>query len=194
MKLVAFVDLHANMSLFKRLEAVVRKESPDYIVCAGDFTIFEQDMEHMVEKVASLGKVLLINGNHETEEATAVYCKKHNITFIHGKSLDIGGITFVGWGGGGFEEKDEEFEAFVQQINTRNKIVLVTHAPVYGTEVDKMWNEHRGNKSIAEFCKKASVRVAICGHFHENAGKHGKLGKTIVINPGPVGAVIEIEP
>lgn len=191
MKLVAFVDLHASTTMLKRLQQVVKKEKPDAVVCAGDFTIFGQNIEQLLEKIAKLGNVYLIHGNHEDEVECRVLCKKAGIHFVHNKCEDLGGISFVGWGGGGFEERDEEFEAFAKTVTTKKKIVLVTHAPVYGTKTDLIWDDHRGNKSFAKYCKKA--RVAICGHFHENAGKHDKIGKCLIINPGPAGAVIEIE-
>lgn len=172
---------------------MVHAEKPDVVICAGDFTIFEQHIEQIVEKLSHLKPMLLINGNHESEEATKVLCKRHGITFLHGSTVDMGGVTFVGWGGGGFEEEDEEFEKFAKTVKTKNPVVLVTHAPVYGTETDRIWGDHRGCKSFADFVRTHNVRVAVCGHFHENAGKHSKLKNAVVINPGPSGAVIEFE-
>lgn len=72
------------------------------------------------------------------------------------------------------------------------KLIMITHAPPYGTTVDKSGDNHRGNKSYRRFIDIAKPELVICGHFHEHARKQDKIGKTIVVNPGPEGVVIEI--
>ncbi len=34
--------------------------------------------------------------------------------------------------------------------------------------------------------------IALCGHIHENNGTEDLIGKTHVINPGPLGRLIEL--
>jgi len=36
------------------------------------------------------------------------------------------------------------------------------------------------------------IRLALSGHLHENFGAKGRLGKTILLNPGPYGTMIEV--
>ena len=35
--------------------------------------------------------------------------------------------------------------------------------------------------------------LVVCGHLHENARKQDKIGKTLIINPGAVGAIVELK-
>lgn len=99
---------------------------------------------------------------------------------------------------GGFSLTDERFEKISKtwekeiKENKDKKIILVTHAPPYGTKLDRALGEHCGNKSIAKFIKNNKVELAISGHFHENFGKRDKIGSTKLINPGPYGRLYKI--
>ncbi len=70
---------------------------------------------------------------------------------------------------------------------------MLSHAPVYGTKLDYLEGlGHRGNKSLRKVILDIKPKIALCGHLHENAGKIDKAGITIVLNPGPLGKIIEI--
>ena len=76
--------------------------------------------------------------------------------------------------------------------NKDKKIILVTHAPPYKTNVDRIAGGHCGNKSIRHFIDKNKIDLVVCGHLHENFGKEDKIKKTRIINPGPFGKIVEI--
>ena len=69
--------------------------------------------------------------------------------------------------------------------NPSHKVVFVTHAPPYGTNIDLVVGEHCGNKSFTTFIEKYQPNLAVAGHLHENFGKRGHVGKTLVVDPGP---------
>ncbi len=199
MKLLAFTDIHENMSLMRRIEAMMKKEHPDLVVCAGDFTVFEQHLDEMINWLSKIPvPVYLIHGNHEEEAVIRKICShKNNLRFIHAKVIDFKGIGFTGWGGGGFAVKEKEFERFMlaakDVLSRFDKIVLVTHGPPYGNALDHLWRENVGNKSYSNFIKKQKNCVlAISGHLHENFGKEAKLGNARLVNPGPQGIIIEL--
>ena len=106
------------------------------------------------------------------------------------------GHLFMGYGGGGFGFTDKNFEKIAERfkrlIREDDKVILVTHAPPYGTKTDKIGKEHCGNKSIRKFIEKEKPDLAICGHIHECAGKEDKIGKTKIVNPGWKGKILEI--
>ena len=48
------------------------------------------------------------------------------------------------------------------------------------------------NKTVKYFLVKNKIDLSICGHIHECFGNSDQIGKTLVINPSPNGAIIEI--
>lgn len=195
MKILSFVDLHGSI---KSLRDIKKKaKQADIIVCAGDLSIFGSELDVLMGELDKMGKkVLMLHGNHEFSEEVEVLCKVFkNCEFFHGKVVECEGISFVGWGGGGFSLIDKGFEKFTRKIKKKidgKKIVLVTHAPPYGTKADYIYKEHHGNKSIRKFIDTMQPKLAICGHLHETAGKKDKVKKSVVINPGPSGMVTTI--
>lgn len=200
MKILAFADLHSSLKALNKVEELAKKEKPDVIVCAGDISILERGLELLMHRLNELNKpVLFVHGNHESEQSAKKICSLFkNISFIHKKTYKIGNALFFGYGGGGFSISDSGFtnasRALSNEIkqNKDKKVILVAHAPPYGTKVDKVNGEHCGNKSITQFIKNNKVDLVICGHLHENFGKEDKIGKTKIINPGPFGKIISV--
>ncbi|HII71859.1 TPA: hypothetical protein HA265_03840, partial [Candidatus Woesearchaeota archaeon] len=134
MKVLAFVDMHASKDALRKIKSTARKEKVDYIICAGDLTIFGDSYDRLVQELDEIGiTVLMVHGNHEGENDTRKLCEKSkNVMFIHKKVVDTGDVVIVGWGGGGFSAKDGEFERWVKtelpNIKKGKKILLVTHA------------------------------------------------------------------
>jgi hypothetical protein len=193
MKLLIFSDVHGRASM---LSALAKKaKNADMLVCAGDMTVFEEGLEMMLRKLNQIGKpVLMIPGNHESPHLLKAICKSfENIIYIHGKAYFKDGYCFIGYGSGGFSIKDPEFESFARklEIPNGNRIVLVTHAPPYGTKIDHIWGHH-GSKSYRSFIEKMKPIIAVSGHLHETQGMEDRIGKTRVLNPGPKGKIVEI--
>ena len=72
------------------------------------------------------------------------------------------------------------------------KVILVTHGPPSGTKIDLLEKRQVGNYDYRKFIERIKAKLMICGHIHETAGVQDKVGKTIVINPGWEGMVIEL--
>ncbi len=198
MKLFAFTDVHEHPKAMREVRQRIKKTNPDLIICCGDLTIFEHNISHMMNWLASLQKeVFIIHGNHETASRLKQYCTA-NIKFIHRTCILRENIVFAGWGGGGFGVVEPEFERFVNHAKPQfenKRVVLVTHAPPFGTKLDflgKNWG-YVGCKSITRFLKtNKNVVLTLSGHIHETFGKKDKVGNAIVVNPGPFGVLIEI--
>lgn len=195
MKILAFTDLHGEIRLVKKLARKAKKA--DIALCAGDFTVFESGTKQMLSAMNRIGKkVMLIHGNHESERRVEKECKRlRNVIYIHKKAaaVEFNGkkYTFIGYGGGGFSLTDPGFERFASRHAKKENLILITHAPPHKTRLDKLW-EHRGCRSIAKFIRKAKPLLAVSGHFHENFGKKDRIGKTLLVNPGPKGMIIEV--
>lgn len=196
MKLLLFTDVHSNK---KHLESVKKKSlHADVLLCLGDLTMFQAYMKSFLRELNSTGKpVLMLPGNHESEEGLKNACKDlKNLIYIHKGYYEKDGILFLGYGSGGFSQRDLGFEETSRQwkklIKEDSKIVLLTHGPPYNTPIDIVGKFHVGNKSYREFIEKTKPVLAASGHLHENFYKIGKIGKTTILNPGPEGRLFVV--
>ncbi len=200
MKIFAFVDVHGSSSALRSLKSKIKKSKPDLVICAGDFTLFEHDLQKILKKIDSFNvPVFLIHGNHESAKLVKSLCSKSkNIKFVHKKIVPFQNFLVLGWGGGGFSFTDKEFEKFIKpnKLKLKNKkIILITHAPPYNTKVDYLANSrmHAGNKSFTNFIKSnKNIVLAVSGHLHETKDKQDKINNAIISNPGPFGKVFKL--
>lgn len=187
MLILACVDIHGNYPAIKKIVELSKKV--DVVIFAGDISIFGNEIDLIFHEISKINKpVLIIPGNHETNESIIKYSKKYpNIVALHEKTVRFLNYTFVGFGGGGFSTQDREFEKFIKSKKETiidKDWILVTHAPPYGTKLDFIYNNHVGNKSITNTIKELVPILSISGHIHETHGKENKIGVTRVINPG----------
>jgi len=69
MRLLAFTDTHANKTALNRIIAKAEKYKPDFMVCAGDISMFTKGLDKCCAILNKLNiKILIIPGNHETPE------------------------------------------------------------------------------------------------------------------------------
>ncbi|HIH39910.1 TPA: hypothetical protein HA219_04295 [Candidatus Woesearchaeota archaeon] len=198
MKILAFADVHGDLSTLEHIKKEVKSKKINYVVCAGDYTFFEHHIEFLTKKLSQLGtEVILIHGNHEDSEIVEVLSRKYkNVHFIHKKIKKAGEYAFIGYGGGGFSLNDPEFTKTMHNLtkNIKEKIILVTHAPPNGTKLDFLPGlGYVGNKDYSKFIKMNNVVLAISGHLHERFNKEDRLGKAKVINPGYKGKIITLD-
>lgn len=196
MKLAAFTDPHANTAHLRSVEKLVKQHNPDAVVCTGDLSIFEQNIEDVIKWFGSLpARVFLIHGNHEEENIVKKLCTYYkNITFAHKKLTSFKQHTFFGWGGGGFAFTDPGFERWAKTLPAKipNGIFL-THQPPHNTKLDVVARRHVGNKSFKQFVERhQELKLYVSGHIHECFNRTSTVGKVRIINPGPSGKLIEI--
>ncbi|MFH1173933.1 MAG: metallophosphoesterase family protein [archaeon] len=194
MKLLLCTDMHGNMLYLDKLKQLAKQV--DVVICAGDFTQFEHNIDVILKHMNGWGKqVLLIHGNHEDNDSVRKLIMKMPFLFlIHDQPFQKRDVTFYGWGGGGFNMSDPSFAKRAEQHfqKSSGKRVLVIHGPPYNTIMDNVHEGHVGNKSYTEIIKKYQPNLVVCGHIHETFGTQDKIGKSIIINPGPKGKIIEL--
>jgi uncharacterized protein len=194
MRILAFTDVHANNEVLAVLTQ--RAQQADIILCAGDMSVFGMELIDVMEKINSWNKpVYFIHGNHEDEDIFSDMAEQFpNLHFIHAKEVEHAGISILGWGGGGFAKQDPALDAFAKQFTPKANRVIIFHGPPHGTTTDYLDGyEYVGCKTRRKVVERLQPFLVLCGHIHENFGKQDKIGKSIVLNPGPVGKFIELE-
>jgi hypothetical protein len=206
MKVLFFVDTHGLRALDRISE---KAKDADLLVCCGDISNFGTDIDKILKKMDSLNKkILLIHGNHESDDLGEQSKNYKNIIFIHNTYEIVGNYIFYGHGGGGFSQTDsefrresdifmKEFDSICKRDNKQYKIVLLTHAPPFETKLDLVneFEGHVGNKDIKDFLLKHKPIFAVSGHIHESAGSDETIndGQTRLINPGSSGMLITLQ-
>lgn len=198
MKVLAFTDVHTDESYLKELESKVK--DVDLVLNTGDFSWLGQRTEEMLERFNSWNKpMLMVHGNHEwIEEVTSGVKNCKNIKLIHNKIEIINDIMFIGHGGEWYHQTSPEFEAWIpilqKEIQTKKpkKVVLMVHMPVYGTKQDFLFGSNRGNISYRNFIELVNPDIVLFGHFHESFHIKDKIGKSLLINPGPDGELLNL--
>jgi len=195
MRILVFTDIHSSKAIISRL--IEKSKDVDILVTPGDLTDLGKNLEEVFKLFEKAGKKLVVvPGNHEDYQELSRLSRKYRyIIDVHLKKSKIGDVVFFGHGGGGFSHIDHKLEETMKNLkfDEKEKLVFITHGPPYGTKLDKL--EHlgfRGSKTAAEFIKKFQPDFCFCGHLHENERKIDKIGKTVIINPGKYGMVIEV--
>ncbi len=196
MKLLVFTDTHGNKTAIKQV--VNKSKEADLLVCAGDISNFSSGLNSILREFKNINKkMLIIPGNHESNEDIQEACRKFDFLInIHLKKYKIKDVVFFGFGTGGFSKVDHELEEVMKilKFDEKEKLVLVSHGPPFGTKLDYLDNiqSYRGSKTVREFIKKFKPNFAICGHLHENEKKEDKLNDTLILNPGKYGKIIDV--
>lgn len=196
MHLISISDLHGRISKIDRLKDAAL--NADLLVVSGDITHFggRQQAEEVLAELLKINKNIVgVPGNCDKEGVNKTLMDAG--MSIHGAGRIIKNIGFFGAGGSTAtpfdtpqEYPEEKFEEFLKQgyktVKNCEKTVLVSHSPPFGTLVDKTKSgEHVGSKLLRAFVEDVKPDLVLCGHAHEARG-HDKLGRTLVINPGPL--------
>jgi hypothetical protein len=204
MRLLAVSDIHGKTDMVQRLLAVAT--GVDLVIIAGDITNFggyEAAAEVFLPILAKGIPVLAVAGNCDTEEVEA-YLRDKEIA-LSGRCVRQENCAFIGVSGSlpcpGNTPSEHGENFFENELNTTRcqltgNLVVVTHQPAFGTNVDCVGGIHRGSQAIRKFIETHKPILAISGHIHEAFGKD-TLGPTTLINPGPLKqgryAIVEIE-
>lgn len=196
MKIINIVDLHGNIKPIDSIGDALA--SADLVIIAGDLTNFggAEDAREVLEAVGKYNKnILAVTGNCDKKEVDE-YLLAKNMN-LHGKTVDIDGISFTGAGGSlpcpsptpnvyTEEEYGKIFEGAKAGADGGPGI-LVSHQPPFDTLNDKISNgAHVGSKTVREFIERYQPLVCFTGHIHEAPGID-TIGGTKIVNPGPLG-------
>jgi uncharacterized protein len=191
MKILVFADLHDDRPCFEVLKE--KSKQADFILGAGDYTLFGKHLKQILNDLNSLGKpCFLIHGNHEDEKDMDLLIKEFdNIQFVHMQKATYKGINITGYGGDGFSRVDKNAEKYFNTVDVKGGIILF-HGPPFNINQDFIYGNHVGSESYRKIIEKQKPLIVVCGHIHETFGTTDKIGETIIINPGPLGVILDV--
>lgn len=198
MKLLIFSDIHNDWKALDRVLAI----DADYYIAAGDQVTWAKGLDRCGEILQQrAGRVWVLPGNHESAAQIAELCDRFGLNNFHERRMEIGRWHVAGLGYSNptpFGTPGEYSEAVLTQMlapfATLDPLVLVCHAPPYGTALDQMRpGMHAGSTAVRNFIDLYQPEHFFCGHIHEAEGVRVKLGRTHAVNVGKKGYLLELE-
>ncbi len=188
-------DFHGNVRAAELARDKAGEVDADLIVVVGDITHVggSGDAGEILGRLAESGKpILFVIGNMDLPSILEWSPGNLRAENIHGRLVEHGGWRFYGLAGGvgggigtPTEFSDDEARRLLKSIpKPADKLILITHTPPYGLEVDMAGSRHIGSKAVREFVEEYQPPLVCCGHVHE-ARAISRLGNTVVVNAGP---------
>jgi hypothetical protein len=204
-RFVVFPDIHDKPDNLKKIRHVLA--DCDAVLLAGDMTNGNiENLHKIIDLISQYNEAIYaVCGNMDTE-AMNMMLAREGIS-LHRKHVIIDGIAILGCGGalpfyGTYVFSEEETAGFLEDtlvgLPDDMPKILLSHQPPYGTAMD-LYKEgqHIGSKALRAFIERVQPLICFSGHVHRARGID-TLGKTQLINPGPIWetneyAIAEIE-
>lgn len=194
MKIIALTDIHGRTHFSPAVSTAL--ERADLVLIAGDITNFggRSDAIKVIERITRLNtRVLAVHGNCDRPDVIQALSEAE--VDINLKQRVIDRTLFFGIGGSNKtpmhtpgEYDDIELSLLLERFAKPQDIdhtVLVSHAPPYRTELDRMFvGLHVGSRAVRSFIERIRPDMVVCGHIHEARGSE-RISGALVINPGP---------
>ncbi|HUJ24025.1 MAG TPA: metallophosphoesterase [Bryobacteraceae bacterium] len=196
-KLLIFSDIHSN---HKALERLMDTEA-DYYFAAGDLANWSRGLEACGEILKKrVDQVYVLPGNHESAAQIAGFCAQFGFHNFHQQMIQIGKHHVAGLGYSSpttfntpGEYSEAELTARLAPFESLNPLVLICHAPPYGTALDLVRKGlHAGSQAVRDFIDRCQPEYFFCGHIHEAEGAETEIGKTKAMNVGKRGYLLEL--
>jgi Icc-related predicted phosphoesterase len=197
MKVMIFSDIHNDLIVLRR----IMETEADYYVAAGDLVSWSKGLDRCGEILKEkAGKVWVLPGNHESAEQIAAFCEKYGLRDFHNQLIEAGGHRFGGLGYSSptpfhtpGEYSEEELKQRLMKFAKLSDLIMVCHAPPHSTDLDRIREGvHAGSRSVREFIESNQPAYFFCGHIHEAEGRQIQMGKTVAVNVGKRGYLLEV--
>lgn len=199
MKLLLFSDIHTDEQHCRRI--VESSKDADIVIGAGDYCSLRRNLSKVIGWLSRISKpTILVPGNSESYEELSEACMHWtSAKVLHGSGVEIRGVLFYGIGGGipitpfgswSYDFTEEQARGLLYKCP--KNAVLITHSPPRGILDKSSFGMHLGSRSVRECIEEKVPRLVVCGHIHESGGKIENLGRTIIVNAGPKGIILEL--
>tara|TARA_Y100000310_G_scaffold339280_1_gene431515 strand:- start:23792 stop:24394 length:603 start_codon:yes stop_codon:yes gene_type:complete len=200
MKILAAGDFHGRKDIAEKLADQAEKEQVDLVILNGDIVEDESPEGIIGPFVKKNKKVILIPGNHETIATTDFLAERYGATNLHGYYIKTNEVGIFGCGGTpnmGLtpltdKEMYDHLKKGFEKIKDLKTKIMVTHVHPADTEMEKFSDFVEGSQGLKKAIDKLQPDMVICGHVHEAEGIEEKIGKTLVLNVGKKGKIIEV--
>lgn len=197
MRLLLFSDIHSDL---RTLERHIETEA-DYYIAAGDLVSWGRHLDKAARILArKADRVGVIPGNHESEQEIEKVCDRYGLANLHGRLVEVGGQAIAALGYSNLtpfrtpgEYTEQEFAERFAQFDGLHPRVMVCHCPPKDTVLDRAGEgKHFGSAAVREFIEREQPEYFFCGHIHEAEGSEARLGRTLAINVGKRGYLLEL--
>lgn len=198
MRIVYAVDVHENYAAVAQVAKAAG--AVDLLIIGGDITTAgsAEDAATAVESWRLLPMRLLAVAGNMDSAAIDARLTALGIT-LDGRGVTIGDVGFFGVSAGPKsplhtpyeiteEQIAERIEAGYAEVKNCRVRIFCPHAPPKDTTCDRIHSGlHVGSTAVRAFIEREQPDLVLCGHIHESRGED-RIGKTRVVNPGPVSA------
>jgi Icc-related predicted phosphoesterase len=197
-KLLIFSDIHND---WRTLERILSVEA-DFYISAGDQVTWGKGLDRCGQILKTRGeKVWVLPGNHESSDQIAALCSQYGLNNFHERHFAAGGFHIAGLGYSSptpfatpGEYSERQIEERLVPFATLSPLVLVCHAPPYGTALDQVKpGVHAGSTAVRDFIQRSRPAHFFCGHIHEAEGVSIEIGPTRAHNVGKKAYLLELE-
>jgi uncharacterized protein len=198
LKILIFSDIHNN---WRTLEQILSVEA-DFYISAGDQGTWGKGLDRAGEILQTRGeKVWVLPGNHESAAQIAALCAQYGLNNLHEHAFQVGRYYIAGLGYSSptpfntpGEYSESELASRLTPFADLHPLVLVCHAPPYGTALDQVRpGLHAGSTSVRDFIQQHQPEHFFCGHIHEAEGVAVELGRTRARNVGKKAYLLELD-
>ena len=187
MRIYAVADIHAREKRLRHIRDTVAGMAPDILVIAGDLCQFRKP-EALLDQFEELPvPILAVRGNTDPRRIEELFDIYPNITPLHLRRVEVGGVPFVGASGtvllplsSRIAWNDRAVARRLCELITP-RTVLVAHPPPRGILDGVLGRFHAGCRALRRVVDTAAPQLVLCGHIHEQPGVV-HLEKTVVVN------------
>lgn len=201
MKILTASDIHGEVENIRKIVEKAKRYDVDLILLGGDITHLEMKLEGIIGELKKAEKpIIMVPGNEESIATLDFLVELYSpgVYNIHAYAIQFKDIGIIGIGGATkvgphFITEKEVWESLVksfQRIKDKKIKIILAHEPPDNTKLSLKFG---GSRALREFIEKYNPDLVVCGHIHESQGIVDRIGKTIIINPGPEGVVIDLE-
>ncbi|MBM3308796.1 MAG: metallophosphoesterase [Candidatus Altiarchaeales archaeon] len=202
MKILCVSDIHGSLDSLIDVRNYLVKNGVHTVFLMGDYSVGFKDLrqnrvdaEYALDSLKNNATLYALPGNCDDPNLVDLFEKRG--ANLHEKVVVLDGVSFAGLGGCNTSPFGTPCEYTEEQIYEKldrlfggvktEKTVLVVHFPPKDTNCDVIPNGmHVGSVSLRKIIEEKQPDLCICSHIHECGGREDTIGKTRILNVGPL--------